>query len=97
MGVAPVRFPKKREWAALVLLFESLGYEANLGKAIDVLRKEMCLTNKTARNIIKRLSKLNFIKIEIVGGQVSLRIKNPAEALREIAISYATSRRKRCS
>jgi len=92
-----VRFPKKREWAALVLLYERLGPEANLGDAIDALRTEMCLTKKTARNIIKRLKRLNFIKTEIVDGQVRLRVRNPAEVLREIARSYAANRRKRCT
>ncbi len=90
-----MRFPRKREWAALVLLSRRLG-EGNLGEALDILASEMCVTKRTARNIVKRLKRLGLADIIAVGEEIRIRVADPLEALERLTTAYIEGRRARC-
>lgn len=95
MGRASGRWPKKREVAALWLL-HSRGPRLNVGEAIDVLREEMCVTKRTASNIVKRLRRIGAVRLERDGDSIVVEALDPAEFIRRYASSYIASRRARC-
>ncbi|MEB3816434.1 MAG: hypothetical protein LRS46_00620 [Desulfurococcales archaeon] len=90
-----MRFPKKREWSALFILYEE-GRELNMGTAVDLLRDRLCVTKRTARNILKRLARLGLINFRVADGQVRVEILNPSEALARLVNEYVSTRRRRC-
>ena len=91
-----VRFPKKREWAALVILYDA-GSKLNLGEALDILRERLCVTKRTARRIVGRLRKLGLLKLERREDSIIVSVQDPLHALRALAERYANMRRERCS
>jgi hypothetical protein len=88
------RFPKKREWAALLLLADRS--PLNLGDAVDILKADMCVTKRTALRIIKRLKRLGLAKIESRGDGVIVSVLKPSEALAILVGRYLEGRRARC-
>jgi len=89
------RFPKKREWAALLILADKA--PLNLGEALDLLKNQMCVTKKTALNIIKRLKRLGLARLEVTPSGVLVSILEPSEALRLLVNRYLEGRRVRCT
>ena len=90
------RFPRKREWAALVALARR-GGELNLGEAVDVLRVDLCVTKRTARRIIKRLSRIGALSLEKSGGEILVKPVEPSVFLEQLVDAYTASRRRRCA
>ncbi len=89
------RWPKKREVAALWLLHER-GPRLNIGVAIDVLREELCVTKRTASNIVKRLRRIGVVKIEREQDGFVVEAMDPTEFIGRYASSYIASRKGRC-
>lgn len=89
------RWPKKREVAALWLLHRR-GPRLNIGVAIDLLREELCVTKRTASNIVKRLKRIGALKIERDGDSYVVEALDPAEFIGRYASSYIASRKGRC-
>ncbi|GAB6147514.1 hypothetical protein [Stetteria hydrogenophila] len=89
------RWPRKREVAALWLLHER-GPTLNLGEALGVLREELCVTKRTASNLLKRLRRLGAVKLETRGGGVVVEAVDPAEFIGRLASSYIAFRKGRC-
>jgi hypothetical protein len=90
-----MRIPRKRELAALWLLYER-GSTLNLGEALDILRSELCVTKRTARNIIKRLRKLGIVEVRVKEGELELKIGNPVDVFKRVVDEYILQRKKRC-
>jgi DNA-binding MarR family transcriptional regulator len=90
-----MRVPKKRELAALWLLY-SRGGTLNLGEAVDILRDELCMTKRTASNVIKRLKRLGVADIEVKENEIRVKVKSPFEVLKTLAEEYISRRRSRC-
>ena len=84
---------KKRELAAMLILSE-LG-RANIGEAITTLRAELCVTKRTAINIIKRLRKLGLVNVVARSNDIVVEPVEFCEAMRRIALTYINSRRAR--
>ncbi len=89
------RVPKKRELTALWLLYTKSS-EMNLGMAIDLLRDELCMTKRTASNVIKRLRKLGLVEIRVHNDEIRLKAVSPLSLIENIASQYIELRRKRC-
>ena len=90
-----MRWPGKREVAALVLLHEA-GPVLDVEEAAWVLRERLCVTKRTARNIIKRLKRLGAVRVRVDGGRVVVEAVDPCVFLSRLALAYAGSRRARC-
>ncbi len=90
-----MRVPKKRELAALWLLYRK-GESLNLGEAIDVLRKDLCVNRKTALNIIKRLKKLGIAEVRVLENEIQIKLKDPLTLVKYIAEEYLELRKRRC-
>ena len=88
------RLLKRRELAALWLL--SREGPSDIGEAIDILSREMCVTRRTAMSIIKALSRLGLVSLRVSGERVSFKAEDPLTYVRSIALSYIESRRGRC-
>lgn len=89
------RLPKKREIAALVILYKK-GRSIEYGTAIDFLRKELCTTKRTARNIIKRLKRIGALSLIKDGDSIVVVVDDPSNILFRLANSYIEKRRKKC-
>ncbi len=89
-----MRLPGKRELAALYLIY-SRGPDMNYYAAIDLLRSEMCMNKKTARNIVKRLRKIGALTVYMEGGELRVRAEHPWSYLEEKLKSYISGRRSR--
>ncbi len=90
-----MRVPKKREITALWLLYKK-GGEINLGEAIDLLRTELCVTKRTASNIIKRLRKLKLLEVKIYPNEIRIKAIDPLSIFESIALEYLKYRKTRC-
>jgi len=88
------RFPRKREWAALLILADKS--PLNLGDAVIVLKNNMCVTKKTALRIIKRLRRLGLAKVETAKDGMVVSVLKPSEALSLLVGRYLEGRRSRC-
>ncbi|MCD6301333.1 MAG: hypothetical protein J7L82_04605 [Staphylothermus sp.] len=88
------RLLKKRELVAYYLL---CGWEGgrtwNIGEAVDYLIKELCLSRKTAINIIRRFKRLELLNQR---DQVSLSCVGFKSYLEEIVKNYVCLRKRRC-
>ncbi|MEB3844254.1 MAG: hypothetical protein LRS48_01065 [Desulfurococcales archaeon] len=85
----------KRELAAYILL-QYRGPLVELGEAVDVLSRELCMTRRTARAVIKRLRKnglLTYIKRD---NMILLEVKPLDQAARELLENYRRQRQDRC-
>jgi len=90
------RLPGKRELAALTIL-HGRGPRLEYGEAIELLREELCVTKRTARNIIKRLRRLSLVSITREGGVLVVEAESPCKAV-ELAVSgYLERRMRRCT
>jgi len=89
------RILDKREWAALVLLYDN-GPSLNLGRAIDILREELCSSKKVAASIIRRLRRLGYLMVEKDDDEILVRVADPQSVLRSLVESYLEGRRYRC-
>lgn len=85
---------KKRELVAYYLL---CGWEGgrvwNIGEAIDYLIRELCLSRKTAINIIRRFKRIGLLEPR---DQVSFECVGLKTYLEEIVKSYVCLRRRKC-
>ena len=90
-----MRLPKKRELAALYILY-SRGGDLNYLEAVELLRKEMCMNKKTARNVLKRLRKIGALTVYKAGGELRVKARSPWEFLEEKLQAYIGSRARRC-
>ncbi|MEB2836475.1 MAG: hypothetical protein GSR80_001640 [Desulfurococcales archaeon] len=90
------RFPRKREWAALVALARR-GGELSLGEAIDILRVDLCVTKRTARRIIKRLSRIGALSLEKSDGEITVKSVEPSVFLERLVDAYMAGRKRRCT
>lgn len=90
-----LRLLRKREWASLALLHEN-GPRLEYGEAINLLRAGMCVTKRTARNIIKRLRSMGYASIAREGDRIVVEVVSPEEAMRKITDSYLSWRKARC-
>jgi DNA-binding FadR family transcriptional regulator len=90
------RLLKRREMAALWLLGSSASGPMNLGDAMDLLCREMCVSRKTARAVIKALARLGLASVSVVGGEVKVKAVDPSYYVREVALSYIEARKGRC-
>ncbi|MEB3861839.1 MAG: hypothetical protein GSR84_06430 [Desulfurococcales archaeon] len=88
----PLRgLPRRREVAALYLLY-SLG-ELELGEAISLLSRRLCMTRRTAHGVIKRLRRLGLVRYRRgPGGVILVRAVSPEELVRAIAEPYIAGR-----
>ncbi len=86
---------KKRELAAYIILYDK-GPEINLGTAIDLIASRLCTTRRTARNIIKRLRKLNILSISKTSDAIVIRVKDPVDFIRDVTRGYIITRSSRC-
>ncbi|MCX8196288.1 MAG: BlaI/MecI/CopY family transcriptional regulator [Acidilobaceae archaeon] len=87
----------KRELAASIIMYKKFGEgEANLEDLVSLLREEMCLTRRSAMNVIKRLRKLGFLEVRAGGRSIAAILRNPLEPLEAMASSYVSSRKGRC-
>ena len=93
-GEYDMGLPGRRELAVYRLVLE-LG-EANLGTVIDKVSKELCMTRKTARNIIKYLAKIGALEVIKYPVELSVRARDPREFLEALTSGYISSRRERC-
>lgn len=83
--------PRRREVAALYLLHQSGALE--LGEAIALLADRLCLTRRTAHNIVKRLRRLGLVRYSRdPAGRVLVRAASPEDLVRAIAIPYIRRR-----
>ncbi len=94
-GLRLSRLPGKRELAALLILWRE-GPDLNLEEALWLLRERLCVTKRTARNIVKRLRKLGLARVYSTGDELRVEVSDPCEALRAVAESYAERRASRC-
>ena len=85
---------EKREIAAYLLLLDK--GEINLGDAIALVSNEFCTTRRTARRIVKRLSRLGFLSLEYDDKALRVRCKPPREVLEKLVSGYIEKRRARC-
>ena len=90
-----MRIPKKRELAALWLLYKK-GGEMILGDAIDILRAELCVTKRTASNIIKRLRKLKLLEVKVYPNEIRIKAIDPLSLFENVALEYLEYRKTRC-
>ncbi|MCE4612307.1 MAG: hypothetical protein F7C07_00535 [Desulfurococcales archaeon] len=90
----PKRLLKRRELAALWLL--SREGPTDIGEALDVLSREMCVTRRTAMSIIKALARLGLVSLRVSGGRIDFRVVDPLTYVRSVALSYIESRRRKC-
>lgn len=89
---------RRRELAAAILLYRLYGgSKVNMGEALDFLRREFCVTRKTAVNIVRRLGKLGFLRVSMEGGGLNVEIIDPVSVLEARARDYVKSRRERCT
>lgn len=97
MGGEPLsRLPRKRELAALAVLHRR-GPRLNYGEAIEILSIELCVTRKTARNIVKRLRRIGSARIEVSGGSLTVEVESPDSLIYRVVETYLTGRKRRCS
>ncbi len=89
------RIPGKRELTALVLLYDK-GPRLNLGEAIEILREELCVTKRTASNIVRRLRRIGAARVEVERERISIEVVSPDELLRRVAEAYLDGRKRRC-
>ena len=85
---------RRRELAAYYILLEAS--PLNLGEAIDLLSRELCMTMKAARSVVKRLRRLHLLHIEKGEAGLLVRVREPLEVLRDDARTYVEDRRRRC-
>ncbi len=86
--------PRKRELAAYILLAERGVLE--YGEAIELLRRELCVTKRTARGIVKRLKRIGAVALVERNRSFHVVAKPPDVFLREIIDGYIRSRKQRC-
>ncbi|MEB3779506.1 MAG: hypothetical protein GSR85_04665 [Desulfurococcales archaeon] len=89
------RIMRRRELSAYMILYDR-GPVINLGEAIDIVSKELCSTRRTARNIIKRLSRIKAIYIEKNEASIVIKVRDPVDFMREIAREYIITRKGKC-
>jgi len=68
----------------------------NLGEAIDILRVNLCMTKRTASNIIKRLKKLKLLEIKIYPNEIRIKVIDPLSLIESIALGYLKFRKMKC-
>ena len=90
-----MRLPKKRELAALYILY-SRGNDLNYLEAVELVKNNMCMNKKTARNVIKRLRKIGAITVYKAGGELRVKVMSPWEFLERKLQAYIESKAKRC-
>ncbi len=90
-----MRLPDKRELASMYVLYME-GPELNYGTALDIIANSLCCNKKTARNIVKRLRKLGALKVYKRGGELLVRVEDPAAYLERVIRSYVSMRSSRC-
>ncbi len=84
----------KRELAAYILL-GSRG-EIELGEAIDLLSRELCMTRRVSRGVIKRLRKLKLLEYNKDNSKIIVKVKPIEQALAEFYKGYRSQRQKKC-
>jgi len=85
---------RRREIAAYLLLYRRKVEE--YGEAIDIVRRELCTTKRTARNIVKRLARVGAIRVYRAGDTYRIEVAEPLEVLELMAGGYIASRREKC-
>ena len=85
----------RREMAAYYLLL-SAGPRINLGDAVDLLARRMCMTKRTARNVVKRLRKLGIARVISIGDELIVELRSPLELMGEDSDRYIAERRRKC-
>jgi len=86
--------PRKRELAAYWILRE-YNEIVNYGTAIDLLRRNLCVTRKVAINIIKRLKKLGLIKVLVSENEVVIKVASFDRVIKQLVNTYINARRAR--
>ena len=88
------RLLKKRELVAYYLLCGLEGGRVwNIGEAIDYLVRELCLSRKTAINIIRRYKRIGLLEPR---DHVSFECVGLKTYLEEIVKSYVCLRKRKC-
>lgn len=90
---------RKRELAAIIKLVDTfgIGCRVNLGLVLETLEKDVCMSRKVAKNSLKRLAKLGFLRLIRDEREVLVMIEDPLHVLRKIAGEYLSGRKSRCS
>ncbi len=84
----------RREQAAYALLLR-LG-RTNRGVAVDSLRTQLCMTKRTAENVLRRLQRLGLVRVEVTGTSIEVEARDPHEVIFEDAEKYIAERRRKC-
>jgi len=85
---------RRREIAAYLLLYKA-GVE-EYGEAIELVRRRLCTTKRTARNIVKRLARVGAIRVYRRGDTYRVEVAEPLEVLELMAGGYIASRSEKC-
>jgi len=85
---------RRRELAAYLLLYRSRVGE--YGEAVELVRRELCTTKRTARNIVKRLARVGALRIVRRGDRFLVEVREPLELIELMVGGYIASRRDRC-
>ncbi|MCE4617793.1 MAG: hypothetical protein F7C32_04335 [Desulfurococcales archaeon] len=90
-----VLWPDKRELTAFIILASKTGKTLNLGEAQDILAKELCISRRVARSILKKLRNLGLARIKLLKEEVQVELLDLEEGMKMLAERYATERRLR--
>ena len=84
------RWLKKREFLAVYLISNRCSTsDCNLGEIIDLLTKSLCMSKKTAFNVVKRLIKLRLLERK---DKIHFRAKSIDDILNSYLNTYVSTR-----
>lgn len=89
---------RKRELAVIVYLVTThgVGARVNAGLILSDLEKNMCMSKKIAKNSIRRLAKLGFLRVIRDEREILVEVQDPIQVLKKMADDYIHGRQSRC-